>query len=318
MVINVPGLSNRSTSPGAPAPITFGMQSGLMDSAAITPGAGAMGYYGDSSPFNPSNSGGIASSPGSAVGPATAAAQSAIYGQPATNLAGVTVNAYAPTLPSMAPITGASAGISDNPFGIDGSNLRPNIDLKNMLPVKVTAQPTVTPSWYDTLNMMANDHPVMTGLLGSVTNLSPVITTAHTLWNAQHGISPLDSLNPLGGSVSRMFSALGNGGGLGNTPPDPHALNSLLHPPASNPGSPGIGSAGAGSSLFTSGPLPDYASLNALGNFGAAPIGGYWNQQALKMAAPAFGPYAGYGSSSYVPTSHNNVFAPTGITPMGY
>lgn len=318
MVINVPGLSNMSTSPGAPSPITFGMQNGLMDSAAITPGAGAMGYYGDSSPFNPSNAGGIASSSGSAVGPATAAAQNAVYGQPATNLGGVTVNAYAPTLQSMVPITGASAGISDNPFGIDGSNLRPNIDLKNMLPVKVTAQSTVTPSWYDTLNMMANDHPVMTGLLGSVTNLSPVITTAHALWNAQHGVSLLDSLNPLGGSVSHMLSALGSGGGLGNTPPDPHALNSLLHPPASNPGSPGIGSGGAGSSLFTSGPLPDYASLHALGNFGAPPVGGYWNQQALKMAAPAYGPYAGYGGAAPQPINYANPYAPSGITSAGY
>ena len=311
MVINVPGLSNRNTSPGAPAPITFGMQNGLMDSAAITPGAGAMGYYGDSSPFNPSNSGGI----GSAVGPATAAAQNAVYGQPATNLAGVTVNAYVPTLPNMPPVTGASAGVSDNPFGIDGSSVQPNI--KDLAPVKVTAQPTVTPNWFDTLNMMANDHPAATGALGAITNLAPVITTAHALWNAQHGISPLDSLNPLGGAVSRMLTTLGSGPGLGNTPPDPKALNSLLYPPAVNPGSPGIDGSGAGSSLFTSGPLPDYASLNALGNFGGAPVGGYWNQQALKMASPAYGPYAGYAGTPQ-PINYANPYAPSGITMAGY
>jgi len=315
-MINVPGLSNKNTSPGAPAPVTFGMQNGLMDSASSTPGAGAMGYYDGSGAFGTPNAG-----PAQAVaGPAIVAANSDVKGMGnayATNLSPVTVNAYAPQLGSVDPFFGVSPG---SQFGIDPSGVQ--LGVTNLAPVKVAAQPTVTPSWWDTVNMTANDHKFAAQALGSaIPTLGTVFSVAHTLWNAQHGISPLQAFNPLGGAITHLFSGMGDGGGLGTASPDTKALNSLLYPPAQGPASPygdGASTGVTGPSIQSSGSLPNYPGLGSLAGFGNALVGGYWNRQALKMASPAYGPYAGYGGGTPQTINYANPYAPSGITTAGY
>lgn len=343
-MIFVPGASQWGSSPGSPSPDTFGMGSGLSQSAAITPGAGAMGYYGDTS-FGGGAGGTSAAATGNATGPSST---------PATNLGGVTVNAYAPTLPSMPMVGGANPGGGSAGNGGGATNLPaihvtapvptisgfnnllnspgggaqlPGVDVTNMSPVHVTAQ---TPSGF--IGALANfksDHPLLYQLgsmglnmaTGGATTLPTMVVNA--LVDHANGQNLVDSLLPpgVGSALSGMFNAMGNHGASGGVQQANPALlnNNLLNPPgggASNPYGDGGGTAGNG--IATSGALPDYAGLGALGNFGSAPVGGYWNQQALKMASPAYGPYKGFGGTTPQPINYANPYAPSGITTAGY
>lgn len=242
-----------------------------------------------------------------------------------TSLSGVTVNAYAPLLPPMGSVDAIPAGgASSSVNGVDIGAPDTSLHVSNLAPVHVQAQRLVPTSALDNAWMWANDHPFISGLgesfVGSVTGLSPVIVAANAYEASKHGQNPLSALLPLGNKFPNVFGGLQ--GGLGGNASSTDATNSLqsLLASQSQPaiGSPsGAGGQPPGSSLITGGPLPDYAGLHALGNFGAAPVGGYWNQQALKMANPAYGPYAGYGGAPQ-PINYANPYAPSGLATAGY
>lgn len=258
-----------------------------------------------------------------------------------TNLSGVTVNAYTPSLPPMGAIGGSPGGgsvtnlpavpvsayqpsiggLTDllNPPG--GAQL-PGVDVTNLAPTHVTA--TAPSDWIGKLANFKTDHPLMYQLgsmglnvaTGGATALPSMVVNA--MVDKANGQSMVNSLLPFGLNLHGLGSLLGGGGDASSTDAS-NALQSLLasQSQSSIGSSSSTGGQVPGSSLITGGPLPDYAGLHALGNFGAAPVGGYWNQQALKMANPAYGPYAGYGGAPQ-PINYANHYAPSGLATAGY
>ena len=303
-------------------------------------GSGSTGYGGDdnakSGSFDPVGAGTPSAS-------ALATLNSMRQDIQPTNLSGVTVNAYTPSLPPMGAIGGSPGGGVTNLPAVPVSAYQPTIgglpdllkngtnglqvngaDVTNLAPV--TVQAPAPSGLIGTLANFKANHPILyqlgeTGLnvaTGGVTALPSMVVNA--MVDHANGKSVVDSLLPFGTSLSSLGSLLGNGGNASSTDAT-NALQSLLASqspnvvgtPSGQSGSPNLNGA-----LSTNGPLPDYASLHALGNFGTPPVGGYWNQQALKMAAPAYGPYAGYGGAAPQPINYANPYAPSGITSAGY
>jgi hypothetical protein len=316
MVAFVPGLSNRVISPGSPAPISFGMGKDPSQSMSLTPGGGNPG----TDIFGANLSDGWTPSPGAP--PAASPQGSSSAGQQsATNLAPVNVNAGVLNIPPLTyndPFGTSGAGSGGSPA--QGESLP--LHVTNLAPVKVQAQMPVQPGWFDQWNMFEHDHPYLSGLAESAASaaipwLKPVLVGAHAYYNAQHG-QPL--LGNLWGKITGGLASLGDGPGspLSNSPNTP-LFSDLYGQPASGSGadtSYGIGSGLSGSpSIAASGSLPYYPGLSALSG-GSAPIGGFWNQQALRDAAPAYGPYAGFAQGAAPnpnPYGLPPALAPTGI-----
>jgi len=311
---------------------------------------GVAALYGGGAPgVNPTanqegNSGSF--DPVGAGAPASQATVNALNAMRASTLGGVTVSAYTPSLPPMGLFNSGNAGggassVTDLPAvpvsankptiqGVNsvlnspGSALRvPGMDVTNLAPVQVAAAHATNP-----LQWLANfktDHPTlyqlgMTGaniLTGGATALPGMVVNAavdHT-----NGQSALKSLLPSFPNLSGVFSSIENSGPASYSDAS-NALTSLLGTtaPPQGSGDTSGGSAPAPGSIATGGPLPDYAGLSALAGFGNAPVGGYWNRQALKMANPAYGPYAGFGGATPQPINYANPYAPSGITTAGY
>ena len=315
-----------------------GMSSSDISSSGLSFGMGpdspsiALGGPMSSDWFAPGSSSAVSASP--------AALGSSGSGIAATNLPGVTVNAAVSSLPGMtvsanapsssgatnlAPITVSGMPHITGPSLDAGSFQIPGVPVTNMSPVNVTAQ---APSGF--LGTLANfkaDHPALYQganiaanlLTGGLTTLPSMVVNAYL--DHMNGKGMLGSLLPpglsgVGGVLDGMFNAMGNHGGGGTVQQaNTGILGTLPTGAGSSMGANGSGGAGG---ISTGAPLPDYAGLGALGNFGSAPVGGYWNQQALKMASPTYGPYAGYGGATPQLPNYANPYAPSGITTAGY
>jgi hypothetical protein len=178
-------------------------------------------------------------------------------------------------------------------------------------------------SWFDNYMMWSRDHPVVSKLAENVAGvaipmLKPVLVAAHTYYNSQHG-QPL--FGDMFGKLTGMFDglgSLGNGPGapLSNNDNNPLFANFDNSATTSGSGATGGGPLnGVGSpSIATSGALPYYPGLSALSG-GSAPIGGFWNQQALRDAAPAYGPYAGFAQG--IAPNPNPYGLPQALAPAG-
>jgi len=122
----------------------------------------------------------------------------------------------------------------------------------------------------------------------------------------KHG-QPLfgNAFGKLTGSVSGIFNELGSGPGGPLSSNDQNPLYKDLDSSFfDSSGSPG-GSTG-GSSYYDS-QLPDYPGLASMSAYPlGGSMGGYWNKLAIHDAAPAYGPFAGYGKKPLP-------IAPTGI-----
>jgi hypothetical protein len=197
------------------------------------------------------------------------------------------------------------------------------LSVKDLAPVHVTAQMPAQPGMFDSYMMWANDHPALSklaeGVVGNVTGLAPVFVGAHAYYNAQHGQPLFGSLLSKFGSALGGLASLGDGpGGPLNTSPNSPLFSNLTDPSAVGSGadtSYGMGSGLSGSpSLAASGSLPYYPGLSALSG-GAAPLGGFWNQQALRDAAPVYGPYAGFGQGAA--PNPNPYGLPQALAPAG-
>lgn len=278
------------------------------------------------------------------AGTPSAAALATLSSMRPTNLSGVTVSAYTPSLPPMGAIGGSPGGGVTNLPAVPVSAFQPAIgglpdllkngtnglqvngaDVTNLAPVQVQAPALSSGGPIQTLANIKTDHPILYQLgnmalnvaTGGLTTLPSMVVNA--MVDKANGKSVVDSLLPFGLNLHDVGSLLGSGGNASSTDAT-NSLQSLLASQSQAPigSSSGVGGQVPGSSLITGGPLPDYAALHALGNFGSAPVGGYWNQQALKMANPAYGPYAGYGASTPQPINYANPYAPSGITSAGY
>ena len=287
-------------------------------------------------------------------------------GAAATNLPGMTVNGGTQSMMGATnlPAINVSAMPSISaPTGLLSSMIAPAmpsapISATNLSPVHVTAP---RPGFFGWMADLAQNHPFIyqggmaaaNALTGGALTLPEMVVNGYV--NHMNGGSFLGSFIPSG--ISAAFDGIGSAlhglGGQSGAPSTPaQATNALLPTMLQNgSGNPGDTSFTGGSGgILTGAPLPDYAGLSALGGgFGNAPMGGYWNQQALHMANPTYGPYAGIGSQSAPqagptispisgmtqpkplgspmpfapfgqphPINDNNPYAPSGITTAGY
>lgn len=241
---------------------------------------------------------------------------------PATNLGAVNVSASVPS--GLGALSGLQSLAGSGQVSGGGASPGGGLHVQNLAPVNVKAQMPAPTSALDNAWMWSNDHPVLSniiqGVASSIPGLAPVMVTANAYENAKHGINPLSSLIPFGSSLSSLFGGMTSSSGPASSKDANASLLGLLGS-SGNLGLPGNSPSNNGgmppSSISTSGPLPDYAGLASLAGFGNALTGGYWNQQALKMANPAYGPYAGYGGTPQ-PINYANPYAPTGVATSGY
>lgn len=322
MVAFVDGLSNRVISPGSPVPITFGMGNG--PSMSLNPGAGIAGT--DVQGYDTTGGTSFGGS-GPAMPAGAAPSGQGNTGVNATNLASVNVSG------TSTPYLGSSGFNSLNQGPAGNTGIMPptigGLHVTNLAPTNVKAQMPVQPSMLDQAWMWSNDHKAVSnaaqGALGSaIPLLAPVMSIANAYENYKHGLPLLQGqfggLGSLVGPVSSLFSGLGHapGGPLASTSNNPlygaQDAAAFQGPPggASYGGAmPNSGILGA-PSIASSGALPAYPGLTGLSG-GSAPLGGYWNQQAIRDAAPAYGPYAGMRIPSSIPSG----LAPTGIQTLG-
>lgn len=323
MVAFVPGLSNRVISPGSPAPITFGMNTAndwmnnRSESLSLNPGIGNPGSGRDGF------LGGYSGGPGGAGGGGGGGAASpssppiAASGQPqsAQNFAPVNVQALAP--PSFG-LSALGSIYSDSPTSASVSPDPGGVSVKNLAPTNVQAQMPVKPGLFGSYNQWYNDHRFLGGMAeglasAAIPMLKPVLVAAHAYYRSQHG-QPL--FGPLWGRIANAFSGSGDGPGspLSNSPNSP-LFASLYDARGSgsgaDPNAPGGGLFGA-PTIASSGALPAYPGLSGLSG-GSAPLGGFWNQQALRDAAPVYGPYAAFGHGTPSSLPAGAPFAPAGI-----
>jgi hypothetical protein len=311
MVAFVSGLSNWGPKPGSPEPITFGMANDPSQSISLNPGAGNLSGYGLGSSYGTQSvtPGTPAASPQGSMGMPS--------NQTATNLAPVHVTSPPP--PS-SPMFGDIFGGSSTPGGPDSNGFT----IKDLAPVKVAPQMPMQPNMFDRYMMWSNDHPVLSKLAesvaGGVTGLSPVMVAAHAYYNSQHGKSLLGSLGNLFSGIGSLGSGGDSGGGpLGNSPNTP-LFSNRYGPSTQSPGlqdGPGPSASGVygAPSIASSGALPLYPGMSPL-PAGSAPIGGFWNQRALRDAAPTYGPYSGFGQGT-TGSQIAPAFAPNGIQSLG-
>lgn len=252
-----------------------------------------------------------------------------------SNLAPVNVNA----------VTMGSSPMMGNLYGNGGMSGAPNmgsgggagnVPVKDLAPVHVNAQMPVQPNMFDRYMGWSNDHPFLSGLaenaVGGVTGLAPVIVAAHAYYNAQHNQPIFGSLSDLASKAGHALGGLGSLGGMFSGPGSPLSANSNspvfgdLYSSQSTGMATGLGGnpqhPQSGSSGYTiassGGALPYYPGLSSLGNGGPAPMGGFWNQQAIHDAAPTYGPYAGMSGSTPPATPPLSPYAPSGITAQGW
>lgn len=157
------------------------------------------------------------------------------------------------------------------------------------------------------LTRMNANHPFLTSLGANILGLGPALG-AYNLYNSFTNNS---ALHNLGNDISGLFSHSGTPSGGFNASGVNDALNGLSGMGMGS-GAPGGGMAPGsigGGMPFGGGGSPSYGgfvgtpsvsgeSYTPLGNYPQpasyqAPVGGYWNQQAIRDAAPAYGPYAG-------------------------
>ena len=146
--------------------------------------------------------------------------------------------------------------------------------------------------------MQAN-HPVMfgaaEGLLGSMTGTSPLLAAYNLYHNLSSNGNPLGSL---GNSLSGLFSGSNNGPGF-SAGDVSQSLNDLSGMGQAGNGGGGAGQAGGGQAGGgpVAQPVPGMSGSPTPSSYSytpqPAPLGGYWNQQAIQMANPVYGPYAG-------------------------
>jgi hypothetical protein len=308
----------RSLSPGSPAPVSFGMGKDPSQSLSLTPGGGSVG----TDIFGTPLSGGAGGAPAPSSGPIPSG-WTPDTSLSVKNLAPVNVNAITTGGPSSLDLYSGGGAMGSGAGPSFGAPSVP-LSVKDLAPVHVTAQMPAPTNWFDNYMMWSNDHPMLSKLaesaVGGVTGLSPVLVAAHAYYNSQHG-QPL-----FGNLLGKLSGALGGLGSLGDGPgsplsnsPNTPLFSDLYGQQASGSGadtSYGIGSGVSGSpSIATSGSLPYYPGLSALSG-GSAPIGGFWNQQALRDASPAYGPYAGFAQGAAPnpnPYGLPPALAPTGI-----
>jgi hypothetical protein len=318
MVMFVPEV-RQTVSPGAPAPITFGMNKDPSQSMSLTPGGGNMGMFG----------GGYASGGGV---PSSAVSNGGAGGLASTLNTSLSIKDLAPVNVSAITTSGPSGLDFYTGGGSPGSGAGPSfgapsapLHVTDLAPTHVTAQMPAPTNWFDNYMMWSHDHPVVSKLAenvagGAIPLLSPVLVAAHAYYNNQHG-KPL--LGDLFGDITGAFRGLGS---LGSGPGSPLSSNDnnplfadLYNEPTTNLGMSG-GGGGSGPisgtpSIASSGALPNYPGLSALSG-GSAPVGGFWNQRALRDASPVYGPYAGFAQGAAPNPSPYGLppaLAPTGI-----
>lgn len=324
MVAFVKGMYNDHLNPGSPAPISFGPQNDPSQDMSLTPGSGSgqtvLGGFG---PIGGSAGGGSASGGGGGT-----ASGGRVPGAPgAQTLSTVQVNGGG--LQGQAPMFGTQYGQSSTP----PSNTAGGLHVTDLAPVNVKPQMPVQPNWFSQYEMWGNDHPWLqhmaeAAVSGAIPLMKPVFVGAHAYFNAAHG-------HPLFGTFLNSAQHLVNrdqSTPASQSAPNPLAASvenplygNLYNGPAASdgPGSPGgasqsfnAGAAGSITGLLSGGPLPAYPGLGSFSG-GSAPIGGFWNQQALRSASPAYGPYAGYGNTPAPAPATPQGFAPFGISSLG-
>ena len=148
------------------------------------------------------------------------------------------------------------------------------------------------------------------GLIGSMTGTAPLLAGADLYYRLHNG----QSANPfhgMGSSLSNLFGSFGSSGGNGGpgfTSGDvSHAIGDLSNMGYGSMGGQGgaVSGGGPNSGISYGAPPQQVPGMGSVAGGvptaqsyspGAAPIGGYWNQQALNLANPAYGPYAGIGA----------------------